>query len=205
MISLAPIAETPTRVEQLWPGETIVLLGGGPSLTRADVNACRGQAHVIAIKEAWQLAPWAEILYACDATFWNYYKGVPEFTGHKYGLEATRFPDVRVLQNTGDEGLELEPTGLRTGHNSGYQALNLAVHLGAARIVLLGFDCWADGTKQNWHTAKRYHRPSPYPMFLMRFATLVEPLKALKIEVLNCSRRTVLTSFPRVPLEEVQW
>lgn len=205
MISIAPIAETPTRVPKLWPGETIVVLGGGPSLTQADVNVCRGKAHVIAIKEAHQLAPWADVLYACDASFWSYYHGVPSFTGLKFGLEPTRYQDVRVLQNTGNDGLELEPTGLRTGFNSGYQAVNLAVHLGAGRIVLLGFDLWADGARANWHNSARYHRPSPYPIFLNSFATLVEPLKALRIDVLNCSRRTVLTAFPRVALDEVAW
>jgi hypothetical protein len=200
-------------VPRLWPGETVVLLGGGPSLTPDDVAYVRGKARVIALKEAWLLAPWADAIYAADSSWWDYYRGVPDFDGLKYAIQGRtvtghdarmpRYGDVHVLRDTGDSGLELDPSGLRTGYNSGYQAVNLAVHLGAARILLLGFDMWSgeDG-RANWHTSARYHRPSPYPLFLQAFASIVEPLKAAGVHVVNCSRRTVLTAFPRVPLDE---
>lgn len=195
-------------VEKIWLGETVVILGGGSSLTREDVDFCRGKARVIAIKEAVQLAPWADALYAADYKYWSFYKGVPEFRGLKFAIEQTEtppieWPDVQVLRNTGEHGLELDPSGLRTGFNSGYQALNLAVHLGAARIVLLGFDCWRGPTgEQNWFGAHPNHTQSPYPIFLQAFATIAEPLAEAGVDVVNASRFTVLTSFPRVPLEE---
>lgn len=200
-------------VPKLWPGETVVLLGGGPSLTPEDVNYVRGKARVIAIKEAYELAPWADALYAADSWWWHYAKGAPSFKGLKFGIQGRQlaahdgkmgqFPDVTVLRDTGDDGLELDPTGLRTGYNSGYQAVNLAVHFGAARILLLGFDCWGgvDG-RPNWHRAPRHHLPSPYPMFLQAFASLPEPLQAAGVAVVNCSRRTLLKAFPCVQLEE---
>lgn len=220
-----PVA--PVAVQRLWPGETFVLLGGGPSLTRKDVayvKAIRQRplmtspvgtpaVRVIAIKEAHELAPWADVLYAADSSWWSFYRGVPSFTGLKFGIQGRalaahdahmpQWSDVQVLQDTGDEGLELQPTGLRTGANSGYQAVNLAVHLGAAKIILLGFDMWSGEDGQaNWHQGKRQHLASPYPLFLQRFASIVQPLKDIGVEVVNCSRRTVLTAFPRVPLEE---
>jgi len=201
-IAPLPLAEVP----KLWPGCTITLLGGGPSLTEADVRYVGERPHLtrtIAIKEAYLLAPWADVLYACDASWWKFYDGAPTFAGLKYTLEAP-YPGVVQLQNTGSEGLELDPIGLRTGYNSGYQAINLAVHLGATRIVLLGFDCWSgpDG-RSNWFTTTRPHMDSPYPVFLQAFAGLVDPLKAAGIELINCSRQTLLRAFPRRPLEEV--
>lgn len=200
-------------VPRLWPGETAVLLGGGPSLTREDVNVCRGKARVIAIKEAWELAPWADVLYAADSGWWAYYKGVPGFRGLKYAIQGRtptghdaympQWPDVVVLRDTGDHGLELDPSGLRVGFNSGYQALNLAVHLGVSRVLLLGFDMWGGSEgRDNWHTSPRYHRRSPYPLFLQAFATIAEPLAEAGVSVLNCSRQTVLRAFPCVSLEE---
>lgn len=193
-------------VPKLWPGSTIVILGGGPSLTEADVRYVGERPHLartIAIKEAYLLAPWADVLYACDHSWWRYYDGAPTYAGLKYTLEAP-YSGVVQLQNTGDSGLELEPTGLRTGHNSGYQAINLAVHLGATRVLLVGYDCWAgsDG-RQTWYTAKRPHLTSPYPVFLQSFSTIVEPLKAAGIEVINCSRWTLLRAFPQQQLEDV--
>lgn len=204
------IADRPTRAPKLWPGERVVILGGGCSLTPEDVEFCRGKARVIAIKEAYLLAPWADVLYACDAKFWRFYDGAQTFTGLKYTIEQdpaqeqhTAWPGVHILKNTGQEGLELDPSGLRTGYNSGYQAVNLAVHLaGPTEIVLLGFDMWSGPNGQNWFGPHPNHVDSPYPIFLQAFQSLVEPLKAAGVRVVNSSRVTVMNSFPRVPLEE---
>jgi len=197
-------------VPKLWTDATCVLFGGGPSLTPQDVASCEGKAHAIAIKEAYRLAPWADAMYSCEAGWWRYewrfHPEVQTFAGLKYSMEPVSYPGVLPLKNTGNTGLELDPTGLRTGYNSGYQALNLAVHLGATRIVLLGFDMWTSPTGQsNWYTHQtaRYHRDSPYPIFLQAFTSLVEPLRDAGIEVINCSRQTILSTFPRQPLEEV--
>jgi len=192
-------------VPRLWPGATIVCLGGGPSLTREDVAHCEGRARVIAINDAYLLAPWADVLYACDARWWRWHQGVPGFAGLKYGLEreCRHFKGVQVLEQTGIEGLEAAPTGLRTGKNSGYQAINLAVHLGAARVVLLGYDMQRTGGREHWFGNHPNGSRSPYDAFARRFASLVQPLRALGVSVVNCSRHTALTAFPRQPLLEV--
>jgi hypothetical protein len=44
---------------------------------------------------------------------------------------------------------------------------------------------------------------SPYQTFRQAYPTLVEPLKASGVEVLNCSRQTALTCFERRALDEV--
>jgi hypothetical protein len=193
-------------VPRLWPGETCVIVGGGSSLRLADVRYCFGKARVIAIKEAAFLAPWADVLYACDEKWWRHYKGAPEFLGLKYALEpqSVEWPGVKVLRATGTDGIELDPSGLRTGYNSGFQAVNLAVHFGITKVILLGFDMWRGPEgRQNWFEKPGLHVDSPYPIFHQAFASVVEPLKALGVEVLNASRFTVLNAFPRVALEDV--
>jgi hypothetical protein len=166
----------------------------------------RGRARVIAINSSYKLAPWADVLYAADAKWWDWEHGAPAFHGPKYSIAASdpvTWPDVQVLQNTGPLGLELEPTGLRTGFNSGYQAIGLAVHLGAARILLLGYDLSpAPDGRTHWHGDHPDRQPSPYGAMIEAFPSLVEPLAALNIEVVNCSRRTALGVFPRAPLED---
>jgi hypothetical protein len=182
---------------------TVVCVAGGPSLTKADVEFCRGKAFVIAIKDAIRLAPWADVLYACDAKWWQRYGDTVAFAGPKYTLEQTARQWATVLRNTGDSGLEPDPTGLRTGKNSGYQAINLAVHQGATTIVLLGYDMApaADG-KHHWFGAHPWKTVPPYRLFLPFFDTLVKPLADLGIRVINASRQTVLTCFPRLSLAE---
>src|SRR5690606_24516492 len=118
----------------------------------------RGKAPVICINDAHRMAPWADVLYSSDRSWWPHYKGVPSFGGLKFGIgsgigKANAFhqlPDVSVLRNTGYDGLEMAPTGLRNGRNSGYAAVNLAVHLGASRVVLLGYDMGWQGAKAHF-------------------------------------------------------
>lgn len=195
----------PIEVPKLWPGETFVCIGGGPSLTPADVDNVRGWARVIAINDAYRLAPWADVLYACDQKWWTWHHGVPSFIGPKYavgGHEPITWPDVQVLRNTGMLGLELDPSGLRVGRNSGHQAINLAIHLGAARILLLGYDMSPDGTRGHWFGDHPDGQPSPYAQMREEFESMVEPLAELGVTVINCSRRTALTTFPCARLED---
>lgn len=188
-----------TAVPRLWPGSTIVCLGTGPSLTQADVDLCRGRARVIAVNNAYRYAPWADVLYAADLKWWLWHKGVPDFAGLKYSIAAKpkNWIVAQVLRNTGKHGLELTPTGLRTGFNSGYQAINLAVHLGARRIALLGYDMHGDHCFGS-HPDKS--KP-PFPGCLEAFPTLVPPLKEAGVEVLNCTLGSAIDCFPRAPIE----
>ena len=182
----------------------MVCIGGGPSLTKSDVDYVKGKAVVIAINDAYRLAPWADVLYACDARWWNWHKGVPSFQGLKYSLQkaSAKWSGVQVLNNTGSDGLERKRNGLRTGRNGGFQAMNLAVHLGAKSIVLLGYDMQRTDGKEHWFGDHPNGQTSPLGSFRGMFDTIVEPLKDLGITVTNCSRHTALTSFPCARLED---
>ena len=198
----------PVPVPTLCQGGTVVCLGGGPSLVVEDVEYCRGKATVVAINDAWRLAPWADALMASDAAWWAYHQGVPAFAGLKFCLEpaAAAHPGLTVLRNTGDSGVEADPTGLRTGRNSGAAAINLAVHFGAKRIVLLGYDMEARSeSKSHWfgNHPRGLRGNSPYPLFRAMLTTMAQPLIDIGVTVVNCSRETALTCFPRRPLREV--
>lgn len=197
-------------IERLWSGATAVCIGSGPSLTPADVDYVRGKARVIVVNTTYQLAPWADVLYAADAPWWDHYAGAPDFGGLKVSIEQTiagergRRPQERwgvtVLKNTGVHGLEQDPSGLRTGRNSGYQAIGLAYHLGASRIVLLGYDMRG----AHWHPAHpaSVRKGMHHHLWRQAFATLAEPLRAAGVTVVNASRETALDAFPRMPLQD---
>lgn len=195
-------------VPRLWLGSTIVCIGAGPSLTLHDVDVCRGRARVIAVKDAIRLAPWADVLYGAGADVGRWWarngEGLASFAGLRFTLDPAASRWATVLRQTGFTGLESDPSGLRTGKNSGYQAINLAVHLGAAKIVLLGFDMQPDAKGQDhWFGAHPYHTaPIPYRDFRELFPTIVEPLKAVGVEVLNATPGSALDCFQRVSLEE---
>lgn len=198
-------------VPKLWPGSTIACIGAGPSLTKEQCDYVRDKARIIAINTSIELAPFADVLWACDYRWWRWahtdkkrYRNFQTFTGLKFALtrESAKYPGVHVLQNTGSNGLELQPHGLRNGRNGGYQAINLAYHLGAKRILLLGYDMQRKHGKEHWHGDHPNVTHSPYVSFRQSFTTLIEPLRELGIEVINCTPDSALPCFPYRPLAE---
>ena len=195
-------------VPRRWPDSTIACLGAGPSLTAEDADVCLGRSFLVAVGDAYTLAPCADVLYHADTRWWKAKKDIPgsRLPNYKYGIDPAAREwrsDLVTLDRTGSYGLELSPHGLRSGGHSGYQAINLAVHLGARRIILLGYDMLPseDG---------RHHlldeQPSPthlrYDVWLGMYHTLLEPLQTLGITVVNASRRTAIDAFPRMSLQE---
>jgi hypothetical protein len=197
-------------VPREWGGETCFLLGGGPSLRNFDASVLRGR-RVIAINRSFRLAPWADVLYFCDRTWWlsDGAEVLRDFTG-KYIVTIAAVknePRIRILENSGPGGLELAPTGLRHGTNSGFQSINLAFHFGARRIVLLGFDQKIEGNATHWHggygVAPEVVHHAIKARMLPYFPTLVEPLKSLGVEVWNATPGSALDCWPRVELAEI--
>lgn len=196
-------------VPRLCPGGTVAIIAGGTSVTTEQIEHVRerhgrGVDRVIVVNRSYRAAPWADVLYACDAAWWNREAGAPAFRGpYRFALEegAARWPGVVVLRDCGVEGLEENPAGVRNGRNSGYQAINVAVHLGARRVVLLGFDL-TNGPRGRRHHYEDRDAPGalPFEMFLRHFASIRAPLDALGIDVINCSPITVLQTFRRAAL-----
>lgn len=168
-------------VTRAWEGQTVVLIGGGESLTVAQVEMVReahaaGRVKVIGVNDAYLLAPWCDVLYFADAQWFDWHTaGVPRptiklsakdvaarfasFPGVKCTIQSnySRISDDRVhmLKNKSfpvhSLGLSLEPDRLVTGRNSGFQALNLAVLSGAPLDLLIGFDAREPGPTDRSH------------------------------------------------------
>lgn len=182
-------------------GQTVVCIGGGPSLTRAQVEACAGLVK-IGINDAYRVAE-LDVLYACDPEWWDVHQGVSSFSGPKVTLseKAARKHGLLWMRNTGQHGYDPDPTALRTGQNGGYQALHLAVHMGARRVLLLGYDM-KRSSPTHWFGdhPEGLNNHSPYRDFLRAFPTIVEPLRELGVEVINCTPGSALEAFPRMDL-----
>jgi hypothetical protein len=205
----APAPAPPVRtIPILWPGQTFAILGSGPSLTRAQIELCRARHwRLIAINRGFEIAPDADVIYWCDRRFGEQHAGDPRFAYHsglRISLENDGQPADFHPRNAGPNGFEVKRDGLRTGLNSGYQAIQLARHLGAARIVLLGYDMHADPRSTHWH------EPHPWPLdadirvaWRARFPELIPQLTAEGIEVINATCGSALDCFPKIPLEDL--
>lgn len=194
-------------VPKAHPGETVVLIGGGPSLRDFDVGQVRGRARVITVNNAYQLAPWSDYHFFGDRRWWRWHG--PQFPADYRGRIVTAsmaiFQETRVLRlnRCYDGPLAENPTEV-SGIDSGHMAINLAYHLGAARIVLLGYDMGfaADG-ESHWHPD--HEVPSSEHNYLQKFAPAYPGLVALLakrgVEVVRCTPSR-LTCVPEVSLED---
>ena len=207
-------------------GGSVLITGSGPSLTQADVTYARRHVDLtIAVNDSYLLAPDAEVLYACDGRWWGWHQGCRTahiYQGRKFPAFAGRFrmsmtglgsvtdPDILKFRQGPQTGLSMNPDKLATGKSSVYQAINLAIHLGATDAVLLGVDM-KDGTvhrdgasRPSAHFFGRHVDDSkpPYELCRQRFATLVTPLREMGFSVVNCTPGSALTCFPMQPLQE---
>lgn len=208
-----------STVSRGWETMTTVLLGGGPSLTQdqvALVLAAReaGNVRVIAVNDAYRLAPWADICYFADSQWFGWHKARPEFVafaGEKCSIQNTGMsitdPSVHLLRNKhfplhGD-GISLDPGALVTGRNSGYQALNLAILAGAKTIILLGIDGQKspDG-KTHWHSGHPQPEPdAAYEAYRRAFSAGEREIAATGVRVLNASPGSAI-GFERMELAD---
>ena len=200
-------------IPRLWEGQTVCIIAGGESASEeASLEKIRGKAKVIAVNNAFRLAPWADLLYACDAKWWDEYRdpqdGLAAWTETripiKVSLTATIGEVHRLPYDADAPGLSLDPLRLHTiGGNGGGQAMNLAVLMGASRIVLIGFDMQGE----HWHGRHPHPLTNPgadnFEKWIDAIGKTAPDLAKVGVEVINASRRTALNCFARRDLAEI--
>lgn len=197
-----------------WSGREVAIIASGPSAKKSGYAAIRDRMPVIAIKENIELAPWADVVYGCDAAWWKKRNGLPEFNGLKVSWEGSNahrpppYPDIKLVEITvfKDEVI-FEPTGqLGSGGNSGFQAVNLAVQFGAKRILLIGFDMH-DRSGAHWYGRNNWpqgNNPTEdnFRRWRRAFDLAAPKLKERGVEVINASNGTALNCFERKTIEQ---
>lgn len=160
------------------------ILATGPSMNQQTADYVRGKCKVIAVSDAYKLAPWADALVSYDSNWWRNNREALKFRGEKYSrsgvftTKAFRF-------------------GITPGCNSGYMAMRVAESLGAKKIILLGYDM--HGT--------HYFGKHPEPLKNTtpeRFRKHALQFKRWRgCEVINCTPNTALHCFPERNLKEI--
>lgn len=195
-------------VPPCWEGETAYILAGGPGLDLIELERLKG-ARVIAINYSFLKVPWADVVYGTDENFWMAMIDDVSASALKVTVAPGAPDGVLKLENTGLCGLEENPTGLRIGWTSTYAAINLAVHSGATRIVLMGTDMRVVEGRTHWsgypHADTRMKSdPDFCRKYLMpNFDSLVTPLAARGVEVLNATPGSALKCFRIVAPETI--
>jgi len=192
-----------------WSGETVFIIGGGPSVLSQDLDALRGR-RVIAINSSVHAVPWADILFFGDWRWWyepENRAAATSFAGRV--VSTSRVPDKRVLvcRKTKPPGLALDRNSLMQRWTSLTAATNLAAHLigPGGTIVWLG----ADGRKAA-DGRTHHHKPHPWPHLTGCYdkhhsdlVTIIPSLRSLNITAYNASPGTAWADLlPVIDLQE---
>ena len=186
-------------------GMTVAVCASGPSMSQDIANQLRDAAiPCIATNNTHRLMPWAWCCYGADSEWWAHEsnRDAHQFKGHKVSLTSIR--GVHELRNTGRRGFDRDPSCVRTGSTSGYQAVHVAVHTGAARVLLCGFDYRHTGGEKHWHgdhvAGLRNTDPDLWPTWVAHFESLRDELPA-GCEVINTTPNSAIGAFRRMELE----
>lgn len=194
------------NIPKLWDG-TVFIIGGGPSVKDMDLSPIM-KCHVVGVNDAFKLGNWVDVTWFGDERWYAWNKTLlRSYEGVVFGCPPTSKKLPRVLHVNRNEGYGL--TSIRNkvvwNKSSGGSAINLAMHLGASRIVLIGYDMKVREGQHNWHTNHK-HRPRIdiyEKRFLPPFEKILSDANKLGLEILNATPDSALTIFPSVNLKDV--
>lgn len=182
-----------------------ICVASGPSLSHAQVDliaAARPAWRVFVVNTTWERLPDADVLYASDQSWWETHLPAVRarfrgecWTQSRFIAHRDHLHHVRCV---GKPGLSRSPGLVHSGHNSGYQAINLAYLLGARHILLAGYDMQRTRGMSHWHGDHPgiLNRGLNTSLWLENFALLAPELVQAGVTVVNCTIETALNSFP---------
>jgi hypothetical protein len=182
-----------------WAGRTVVCIASGPSLTAEDCEIVRASGHpVIVCNTTYQMARWADVLFACDARWWRHYHEdvTATFPGRKLTVDY-------VMEYLGVESLCASPWFQRYG-NTGACAVSFGIAGNPDRVVMLGYDCQRKNGEVHWHGdhPKGFTNGKSIALWPNIFRKVARQAEHAGVEVINASRVTALNCFERMELED---
>lgn len=224
----------------MWEGGDVWIIGGGPSIPKQfdvpdDViqqvisgalppNAYSPymeaihKKHVIGINMAYKLGNWIDMVVFGDSGFYLREKvGLSQFQGLRVSCHDSARHDkwVKTLSRDSShpKGISSSPSMISWNGNTGAAAISIAVHAGAARIILLGFDMNIDARSQmqHWHNLygkgpvqdDRRRRKLPFPRHLTGFTVIADDVKKLGVQIINASPNSAIQCFPKMTVKEI--
>jgi len=202
------------EIEPRW--NSCVIAASGPSLTPEVAAACAGQ-NIIAVSNAYELFPNADIIYSGDSRWFEVHKGIKDLPGELWSFYDPDRPaekdKAKVAENLGinlvdvhyDEEFSLDPSYINSGNNSGFAGLNLAILMGAKRIVLVGYNMryGEDGKRHFFGDHPAPLKNPPEKVFDGWVETFTKAAKNLPadIQIVNATDNSSLDCFPKWSLE----
>lgn len=222
------------KIIPIWKNETVWIIGGGPSILKQFnipddiINGVKQKTlpmsrlsrfmkslhhqHVIGINATYLLGNWVDIVFFHDEVFFQDHKETLLKHPGRLMTCNNRFlnrPEERVEYIPKDRtkvlGIHTDATKISWNYNSGAAAISLAAHLGAKRIILLGFDMGGGSTPEtHFHTEHSGYLKTPPPFWkhLVGFPVIQNDANARGIEIINCSPESAIKEFQKMSVKE---
>ena len=180
-----------------WDDKPVAVIGGGPSLIDFDFDKLRG-AHVLAVKRL--DIPWADAGFGLD-----YCRDKLESVQSRiyWAVREDQQPPSRhitFLKRLDGLGLSDDPSAIYGGGTSGFGAMQICIHKRAKQIVLFGFDY--DGISHAPSEKRRAQDASSWAAWAEHFRVFVPYFTENGISVVNASRKSAITCFQKVALQD---
>lgn len=228
-------------VEPIFENQTAVIIATGPSLSSEQLEliqklhtAADSKLKVFTINNTYQVYPNTDVHLSCDGPWWRWYWNDPNLRdlAHKTNCQMwTWYPEFAkefgINYIFGEEklrGLSLDPRIVHINHGSGPMIMNLAIHYGVSKIVLVGHDM---KFAKDYNPSKQLpgsiprHYFGEYPKKLQHWPSvkvrqgildgLIEAYSDIKddmdnrlssVDVVNCTPDSALTMFRQSELRK---
>jgi hypothetical protein len=211
----------PTREND---GKVFVCFASGPSLTKEVVDLIApyqrdGKVVAAGLNDCYRIVPYLDHFYACDQHWWKHHLANPQDGKHVLDSQPdtiiwgnqtaaptlNQHPRIRILKGGGSKGFSEKPELIHWGSNSGYQLLNLCYHLGASKMLLVGYNMCVPhkmGAKGH-HFFGPHQKPmsqsAAYKGFVKQYHTIQGHIKKM---IINCTPDSALDCFQKADLHE---
>ncbi len=235
------------KASKIWSGDCWIIMGGDSIRKQFNIPESLVPLHlpefrrfgeylkpihdqrVIGVNLAAFLGDWVDVAYCGDTKPFNEYRtwfdkfgGLKVSSAGKY--KDPKYKSILHMYKDPSAAITQDPTALSwLGKNSGASAINLAYHLGATRIFLLGLDMYdAPSGRIHWHagypdasktpttaeikqgkTIPRIQTKAPYKRHQTAFPEIAKEAKRLGIEIINVNPDSGVLDFPRRSVAQV--
>lgn len=197
--------------------DACIVVATGPSLNDDAIALCRtakeaGTHFLAVVNDAYKMLPCADLLYACDNSWWRLHDGCPGFAGEKWTTrqeahqqhekdQAIKKYNLHSIRGKYADGFSLTPGLIHYGGNSGFQAINLMILRGFRRIILAGFNMQTIKGKRHYfgNHPRQLNNGSNFESFVPHFVKAAKLLPA-GITIINATPESAIRCFPMMDL-----
>lgn len=191
-----------------------VCAASGPSLCKEDLEYCYGKAKIAVTNRSHELLPHVvDLVHGADYCFWQKYSAqvrklcpnaelwtTSTACARDFNLNKVNIIPPKHHQHKA--GWCFQHGYSHAGGVSGFQLIQIVGWSKPDLIILLGYDMQHTAGKVHWHEdyPKGWNNCENIQRWLPNFEKLAAECP---IPIINCSRETALTCFPRKDLREV--